>query len=394
MGLQIGAGQGLVDEEGGAVVGHFPVGVSRCEVVGRAIGAVQACARDAGGHGGPVDAADQLHGIAGIAVDHKHAALVDGGGWVVGNVRHVQHRIQVELDDVVADTGDVNRLEIFQVVGDVHVGQINRHTLTPHLQIIDTGATIEVGVACSQRQFGHVGGEYSQMVIACAQVDRFDTVGRLSNGPNHVVRRTCGQWRCRAANRRAAYPPPVEDVVRQARVIRLRGRSAGARCTTCCGGEAAIGHGHGQQLLVNLVQRKFAHLHQQQLLGVGFEDLTAKFAANAATRTGHQHGFVVGVEVEQQAVGLDGFTAQQVVNVQLTHIAQAHLAGGNVATELARDAHQLLDLPDRALLGRAIYLLLAYSPYGWREQSFLLVDPGSYWLPTSLAFKVIKYIHV
>lgn len=82
---------------------------------------------------------------------------------------------------------------------------------------------------------------------------------------------------------------------------------------------------------MNLVQRKFAHLHQQQLLGVGLDDLSAQLAADAAPRPGHQHGFVMGVQVQQQPVGLDGLAAQQVVNVQLTHIAQAHFAGDQVA---------------------------------------------------------------
>ncbi len=86
-----------------------------------------------------------------------------------------------------------------------------------------------------------------------------------------------------------------------------------------------------KQLLVNLVQRKFTHLHQQKLLRVGLQDLATQLAANAAPSPGHQHGFAVGVQVEQQAIGLDRLTAQQVVNVQLAHITQAHLAGGNVA---------------------------------------------------------------
>jgi hypothetical protein len=39
----------------------------------------------------------------------------------------------------------------------------------------------------------------------------------------------------------------------------------------------------------------------------------------------------MGVEVKQQAIRLDRLAAQQVINVQLAHIAQAYLARGNVA---------------------------------------------------------------
>ena len=97
----------------------------------------------------------------------------------------------------------------------------------------------------------------------------------------------------------------------------------------------------GLQLLVNQIEREFTHVHQQQLLGMGFKDLPAQLTANAAACPGHQHGFVVGVQVEQQTIGLDRLTAQQVVNVQLAHIAQFDFARGNVAQARQR-AHRHL----------------------------------------------------
>jgi hypothetical protein len=77
------------------------------------------------------------------------------------------------------------------------------------------------------------------------------------------------------------------------------------------------------------------------LLRQGAEYLATQLAANAAARACHQHGFALGIAVKKQVIGLDGFAAQQVVDVKLAQIIHRDATGCNV-TEVRQGTYRQL----------------------------------------------------
>src|SRR3954452_23545187 len=74
-----------------------------------------------------------------------------------------------------------------------------------------------------------------------------------------------------------------------------------------------------------------------------------------SSRSGNlaQEALVPRLRVRREAVGGERFLDGVVEDADLADLAR-FLAAGDLAAELARDADQLLDLPDRAHLARAV----------------------------------------
>ena len=103
--------------------------------------------------------------------------------------------------------------------------------------------------------------------------------------------------------------------------------------TSRCKQRHKLNFGHrsqGLKFLVNVVQRKLTHLNQQKLAGQRLQNLTTELSPYAATGTGHQDRLAVCASVEQQAIGFDRLTPEQIINVQLSQVTHADPTSSNI----------------------------------------------------------------
>lgn len=99
-----------------------------------------------------------------------------------------------------------------------------------------------------------------------------------------------------------------------------------------------------QQFAMDAVEREFGAVHQQQCGCIARDDLSAKLAADGAAGAGHQHHLAANVLAEQDRMGRDGVTPQEVFDVQFAQVADLYLALGEFHQARQR-THRYPDLP-------------------------------------------------
>lgn len=115
--LQVAAGEVIVDEQGDAVVPQLDVQVCWREILVRAVGVIQVCAFQAGGHGVPAATVHQLQSVTRFAVDHQHLALIHTtGGGVVQEVLQIDDGIAIQLERACATSAVLGQIDGLKVV--------------------------------------------------------------------------------------------------------------------------------------------------------------------------------------------------------------------------------------------------------------------------------------